>query len=158
MSSSRLRRWTAKEAAYKALYPTLRLRWSDLAVSKRNGKKPCLFFSSGGRYSGADDAVRLHLSVSHDEDFVVSFVVAERLAESDSCWFLSAFDSSQAVRNNVLTSLRSRSPLVFRTECFEIPFLVGSSPCRSTASNQVDNRPQFRPAGQPKSSSPSCSR
>ncbi|KWU47198.1 4'-phosphopantetheinyl transferase [Rhodotorula sp. JG-1b] len=76
-------RWTAKEAAYKALYPALVPRWSDLTVSKQ-GPKPILSLSTSClkfvRPPTVDpDRVRLHLSVSHDADLMVAYVVAELL-------------------------------------------------------------------------------
>ncbi|TKA58023.1 hypothetical protein B0A53_00425 [Rhodotorula sp. CCFEE 5036] len=76
-------RWTAKEAAYKALYPALVPRWADLTVSKQ-GPKPVLSWSSSSpnfvRPPSVDPhQVRLHLSVSHDADLMVAYVVAELL-------------------------------------------------------------------------------
>lgn len=76
-------RWTAKEAAYKALYPALVPRWADLTVSKQ-GPKPTLSWSTSApnfvRPPTVDpDRVRLHLSVSHDADLMVAYVVAELL-------------------------------------------------------------------------------
>ncbi|GAA5833255.1 hypothetical protein JCM3766R1_005453 [Sporobolomyces carnicolor] len=71
-------RWTAKEAAYKALYPRYELTWKDLVVSKRD-KKPRLDFSPTFADKLGENAgdVRLHLSVSHDADLMVAYVVAE---------------------------------------------------------------------------------
>ncbi|GAA5983926.1 hypothetical protein JCM10908_005977 [Rhodotorula pacifica] len=76
-------RWTAKEAAYKALYPAIIPRWSDLTVTKE-GPKPILslatYASTLVRPPTIDPAlVRLHLSVSHDADLMVAYVVAEAL-------------------------------------------------------------------------------
>lgn len=68
-------RWAAKEAAYKALYPGLRLRWSDLRVAKDDGVKPALRFSSESAVP-LEERPQLHLSVSHDGDYVIAFVVA----------------------------------------------------------------------------------
>lgn len=70
-------RWAAKEAAYKALYPHLRVRWSDLHVDKARGVKPAMRFSAE---SEVPVAARpgLDLSISHDGDYVVAFVVATR--------------------------------------------------------------------------------
>lgn len=72
-------RWTAKEAAYKALYPRMQLSWKDLSVTKdTDGVKPHLIFSVENQARHTfDDPPRLHLSVSHDGDYVISFVVAE---------------------------------------------------------------------------------
>jgi holo-[acyl-carrier protein] synthase len=76
-------RWTAKEAAYKALYPHFRPTWKDLEVFKVD-KKPFLRFSpaflekddegEGGVKKGE---VRMHLSVSHDAGVMGAFVVVE---------------------------------------------------------------------------------
>lgn len=76
-------RWTAKEAAYKALYPAIVARWADLTVSKQ-GPKPILSWSTSSpkfvRPPTVDpDRVRLHLSVSHDADLMVAYVLAELL-------------------------------------------------------------------------------
>ncbi|BGP55784.1 hypothetical protein JCM8202_005651 [Rhodotorula sphaerocarpa] len=73
-------RWTAKEAAYKALYPSIVPRWADLSVSK-SGPKPILAFSDQATFarspSISPEHVRMHLSVSHDADLMVAYVVAE---------------------------------------------------------------------------------
>ncbi|POY75195.1 hypothetical protein BMF94_1827 [Rhodotorula taiwanensis] len=73
-------RWAAKEAAYKALYPAVIPRWADLTVSKQ-GPKPVLSFSNSPRFprpSEPDfDRIRMHLSVSHDADLLIAYVVAE---------------------------------------------------------------------------------
>ncbi|CAO1624378.1 unnamed protein product [Parajaminaea phylloscopi] len=77
-------RWTAKEAAYKALYPSHRPIWSHLDVSKQTsldglGLKPSISFSDEHEAVSSSPAQlpQLHLSVSHDGEYVVSFVVAE---------------------------------------------------------------------------------
>lgn len=81
-----LNRWTAKEAAYKALYPTIVPRWSDLTVSKQ-GPRPILslspsFVAVSSRPPKVDPALlRLHLSVSHDADLMIAYVVAEACHE-----------------------------------------------------------------------------
>jgi len=62
-------RWTAKEAAFKALYPGYQARWKDFSVIK-HGPKPALT---------SDLPVHLHLSISHDADLVVALVVAESM-------------------------------------------------------------------------------
>ncbi|KAE8250584.1 hypothetical protein A4X13_0g4589 [Tilletia indica] len=84
-------RWAAKEAAYKAMYPHCQLRWSDIEVHKSvlqettnkeqsSGPKPSLRFSKSFDPSpqGALQTLpTLHLSLSHDGDYVLAFVVAE---------------------------------------------------------------------------------
>lgn len=87
-------RWTAKEAAYKALYPHLKLTWKDVSVVKTGesvsatdegnvlvddrGKKPALTFHRSVPGTKACENVKMHLSVSHDGDYVTSIVVAEQ--------------------------------------------------------------------------------
>ncbi|GAA5878963.1 hypothetical protein JCM3774_000676 [Rhodotorula dairenensis] len=73
-------RWTAKEAAYKALYPTVVPKWADLTVSKQ-GPKPTLSLSTNSSRPPTIDPslLRLHLSVSHDADLMVAYVIAETL-------------------------------------------------------------------------------
>lgn len=65
-------RWAVKEAAYKALFPNYKPIWKDLSVSKEpsNGGKPRLRF-------GKFENVRLHVSVSHDGEYIVANVLAE---------------------------------------------------------------------------------
>lgn len=74
-------RWTAKEAAYKAVYPLRKLRWSDLCVYKA-GPRPLLRFSDDCSFANHTKTLRLHLSVSHDGDYCIAFVVAESDAET----------------------------------------------------------------------------
>ncbi|GAA5850451.1 hypothetical protein JCM8547_001879 [Rhodosporidiobolus lusitaniae] len=75
-------RWAAKEAAYKALHPSLRPTWKQLEVRKFD-KKPFIAFSSLESFDHADElephTVKMHLSVSHDADLLVAYVVAERV-------------------------------------------------------------------------------
>ncbi|CBQ70915.1 related to phospholipase A2, cytosolic [Sporisorium reilianum SRZ2] len=93
-------RWSAKEAAYKALYPNYVVSWKDLCVHKpdrgedalidgvdltqleRQGvrsRKPVLAFSEEWRSRHPDVSAvpRLHLSLSHDGEYVVANVLAE---------------------------------------------------------------------------------
>ncbi|GAA5822307.1 hypothetical protein JCM5353_001566 [Sporobolomyces roseus] len=78
-------RWTAKEAAYKALYPLAKPTWKDLVVKKLD-KKPILQFSpsflsaSNPQHSldSALDQLTTHLSVSHDGAMMVAYVVVEK--------------------------------------------------------------------------------
>ncbi|GAA5979650.1 hypothetical protein JCM5350_003794 [Sporobolomyces pararoseus] len=76
-------RWTAKEAAYKALYPHYRMTWKDLVVSKRD-KKPQLDFSQPFLSQNRNlDDIKMHLSISHDGDMMVAYVVAEKDRERE---------------------------------------------------------------------------
>ncbi|SPO32103.1 related to phospholipase A2, cytosolic [Ustilago trichophora] len=94
-------RWSAKEAAYKALYPKYVVSWKDLCVHKPGSvsnigpiggvdlsrleaqgfriKKPELAFSDEWRskHPGVDKLPKLHLSLSHDGEYVVANVLAE---------------------------------------------------------------------------------
>ena len=95
-------RWSAKEAAYKALYPKYVVSWKDLCVHKPGSsedavspidgvdlsrletqgfrtKKPVLGFSDEWRskHPGLDQLPKLHLSLSHDGEYVVANVLAE---------------------------------------------------------------------------------
>ncbi|KAF7301333.1 4'-phosphopantetheinyl transferase [Mycena indigotica] len=69
---SRLRfiavRWAVKEAAYKAFYPHLRPSWKDLTLRK-DGPKPKLELKEW--------AGRIHVSVSHDGEYVFASVLVE---------------------------------------------------------------------------------
>lgn len=76
-------RWAAKEAAYKALYPHYRATWKDLQLIKE-GPKPALLFrpttnaDRAARSPSAATLPRLHLSISHDADLLIAYVIAER--------------------------------------------------------------------------------
>jgi holo-[acyl-carrier protein] synthase len=68
-------RWAVKEAAYKALYP-LRPTWKELTYTSfdpQTGSKPALVSHPDGR-------PRLHVSVSHDGEYILAYVVAEDVA------------------------------------------------------------------------------
>lgn len=68
-------RWAVKEAAYKALYP-LRSTWKELTYTTfdpQTGSKPALVSHPSGR-------PRLHVSVSHDGEYILAYVVAEDVA------------------------------------------------------------------------------
>ena len=67
-------RWTAKEAAYKAAYPVYKGTWKDVSITKAEGNRPILIHNVK---KAKVEMPRLHLSVSHDGDYVTSFVVAE---------------------------------------------------------------------------------
>jgi len=65
-------RWAVKEAAYKALFPNYRPTWKELSVSKEPSDcgKPRLGYEKF-------ENVRLHVSVSHDGEYIVANVLAE---------------------------------------------------------------------------------
>lgn len=73
------RRWAVKEAAYKALYP-LRPTWKELSYTTfdpQTGSKPALAFHPSGN---GVQRPRLHVSVSHDGEYILAHVVAEDVA------------------------------------------------------------------------------
>ncbi|RPD61868.1 4'-phosphopantetheinyl transferase [Lentinus tigrinus ALCF2SS1-7] len=69
-------RWSIKEAAYKAVYPTLCPTWKDFtfhSLSTDGTRKPLLeYHSQGEQLLG-----RIHASVSHDGDYVYTTVLVE---------------------------------------------------------------------------------
>ncbi|GAA5919627.1 hypothetical protein JCM1841_001091 [Sporobolomyces salmonicolor] len=75
-------RWTAKEAAYKALYPIYKATWKDLQIWKEEGSKPVLAFSPTASLSSEEapdgrllqDQLNMHLSISHDADLMIAYV------------------------------------------------------------------------------------
>ncbi|KAI9574598.1 4'-phosphopantetheinyl transferase [Boletus coccyginus] len=72
-------RWAVKEAAYKALYP-LRPTWKELTYTTfdpQTGSKPALAFHPSGN---GVQRPRLHVSVSHDGEYILAHVVAEDVA------------------------------------------------------------------------------
>lgn len=100
-------RWCAKEAAYKALYPKFVVSWKDLCVHKPGSHgipaspidgvrlsllelqgfrtmKPVLTFSEEWRtkHPGVASVPKLHLSLSHDGEYVVANVLAEDVPAS----------------------------------------------------------------------------
>lgn len=71
------RRWAVKEAAYKALYPTIRPSWKDLSLLRRaSDAKPRLELDSGLLPEAS--TVDLQVSISHDGDYVVASVLAQK--------------------------------------------------------------------------------
>lgn len=69
-------RWAVKEAAYKALYP-IRPTWKELTYTSFNGAtgvKPTLVYRP---VRDVGPANQLHVSVSHDRDYVYAQVIAE---------------------------------------------------------------------------------
>ncbi|ELU36123.1 ACPS domain-containing protein [Rhizoctonia solani AG-1 IA] len=67
-------RWAIKESAYKALYPSYKPTWKDLAflTHRPETRKPTLTFAK-------HQEIKLHASVSHDEEYVFAAVLAERV-------------------------------------------------------------------------------
>lgn len=77
-------RWAVKEAAYKALYP-LRPTWKELTFTSfdpKTGSKPTLIFHPSG---SPGPHPRLHVSVSHDGEYILAHVVAEDVVSESHC-------------------------------------------------------------------------
>ena len=62
-------RWAAKEALYKALGGGL--SWQDAEISHAESGSPVISWRDQGSHAA-------HLSLSHENDFAVAFVVVER--------------------------------------------------------------------------------
>ncbi|KAG2369869.1 4'-phosphopantetheinyl transferase [Suillus spraguei] len=70
-------RWAVKEAVYKALYP-IRPAWKEVTYLSFNGvtgEKPTLVYRP--IHHDVGPAIKLHVSVSHDGDYVYAQVIAE---------------------------------------------------------------------------------
>lgn len=70
-------RWAVKEAAYKALYP-IRPTWKEVTYSSLNGAtgvKPTLVYHPV--HDDVGPTSKLHVSVSHDGDYVYAQVIVE---------------------------------------------------------------------------------
>ncbi|KAK0206474.1 4'-phosphopantetheinyl transferase [Desarmillaria ectypa] len=75
-------RWAAKEAAYKAMYPTVKPSWKDFSFrslgQESSGSKPSLFYRS----PYLDISVgEIHSSISHDGEYVFASVLVCRRTE-----------------------------------------------------------------------------
>ena len=87
------KRWTLKEAAYKALFPYYRLTWKDISINQIEGIfKICMTFLSlcmtniilGKPHLIIHDVeqkginnIKVYSSVSHDGEYVISQVLIE---------------------------------------------------------------------------------
>lgn len=70
-------RWSVKEAAYKALYPAARPTWKELTYcGLAGGNKPVLQYHPSTA-SAVEKVGRIHVSVSHDGEYVFSSVHVE---------------------------------------------------------------------------------
>ena len=68
---SHLKRWSTKEAAYKAVFPTLRPTCKELTYrSSSKYSKPQLLYD-------VHQVGKIHVSASHDGDYVFTSVVVE---------------------------------------------------------------------------------
>ena len=69
--------WCVKEAAYKALYPTVKPRWKELSYrGMLECSKPTLDYHPTEK-KNAKKIGRVHVSVSHDGEYVYSSVLIE---------------------------------------------------------------------------------
>ena len=69
------RRWSVKEASYKALYPVVKATWKEFTYEKISGK-PTLRYDPI-LLTNRHKVGRTHVSVSHDGDYVYSSVLIE---------------------------------------------------------------------------------
>ncbi len=85
--------WVVKEAAYKSLslhFPRLTWKHLDLTTTMPLSRIPSLRLTPAFRSVAASDKgikerdVKLHVSISHDGEYVVGFVVAERVSDNVS--------------------------------------------------------------------------
>ncbi|PSR73685.1 hypothetical protein PHLCEN_2v10604 [Hermanssonia centrifuga] len=70
-------RWSLKEAAYKAIYPSARPTWKDFtyhAVDHDGNHKPFLVFHPPEKKIPIGN---IHSSVSHDGDYIFTTVLVE---------------------------------------------------------------------------------
>lgn len=82
-------RWAAKEALYKAAYPTYKLTWKQISLFKDAGKPVLRVTPPPLSKADIEDPQtrnlpafgevhdRIHVSLSHDADLVVAYVVVE---------------------------------------------------------------------------------
>jgi phosphopantetheinyl transferase (holo-ACP synthase) len=73
-------RWGVKEAAYKALYPTVVTTWKEMTYRRlgevTSGQKPTLTYHPF-KSDRVGKVGRIHVSVSHDGDYVFASVLVE---------------------------------------------------------------------------------
>ncbi|KAK0453557.1 4'-phosphopantetheinyl transferase [Armillaria borealis] len=75
-------RWAVKEAAYKAMYPTVKPTWKDFSFrglgQEFDGSKPSLFYRSPYPDTSVGE---IHSSISHDGEYVFASVLVCRRTE-----------------------------------------------------------------------------
>jgi holo-[acyl-carrier protein] synthase len=74
-----------KEAAYKALFPLVRPTWGELSYTSADnakGLKPALLFEPS--LSSDTQVGRMHVSVTHDGEYVLAQVLVEERAGASS--------------------------------------------------------------------------
>jgi holo-[acyl-carrier protein] synthase len=70
--------WVVKEAAYKAMYPTLVLGWKDMELTYMGIVLNSLTLSDRKPYLTLPQNYKTHTSLSHDGDYTVAFVMIEK--------------------------------------------------------------------------------
>ena len=71
-------RFAAKEALIKVFGDSKPMRWHDVRVSKDElGKPEISLFDSTAEYAKSRGIENLHLSISHDGNSAIAFLVAE---------------------------------------------------------------------------------
>ncbi|KAF8913840.1 4'-phosphopantetheinyl transferase [Gymnopilus junonius] len=75
-------RWSVKEAAFKAMYPVVRPSWKEVTYYgiSNGGQKPYITYQPGVPVN-AERIGKMHVSVSHDGDYVYSSVIVEEPVE-----------------------------------------------------------------------------
>lgn len=75
-------RWAVKEAAYKAMYPTVKPTWKDFSFrglgQEFYGSKPSLLYHSSHPVTSIGE---IHSSISHDGEYVFASVLVCRRTE-----------------------------------------------------------------------------
>ncbi len=71
-------RFAAKEALVKAFGGSTGMHWHDVKVSKNSlGAPELTLFGSTAEVAKEKGIDRLHLSISHDGDYAIAYVIAE---------------------------------------------------------------------------------
>jgi len=73
-------RWAAKEAASKALLCGIgsQCSWKDISVSNNKNGAPSLKLKGNALKRAKKNSItRIHLSISHEKDYAVGFVIME---------------------------------------------------------------------------------
>ncbi|RIB19746.1 4'-phosphopantetheinyl transferase [Gigaspora rosea] len=72
------KRWTLKEATYKALYLHNCITWKDVSIKKIKGKPHVTIHTPGNNMTIS----KTHASVAHDGEYVVAQVMIEGLEKT----------------------------------------------------------------------------
>ncbi|KAG4305282.1 hypothetical protein PORY_001452 [Pneumocystis oryctolagi] len=63
-------RWAAKEAAFKAINFRQKVKWKDIQICKYKNNQPYIQL-----WNGEKPIKQIKLSISHDGDYVIAFVI-----------------------------------------------------------------------------------